>query len=74
MIACALGADCTAQMPWPVDPPRGWVRLTITGKFDGRTVVLCPKHARELDDLLKGIGGALGDIHHGQRLRLTGAR
>jgi hypothetical protein len=57
---CGWGG-CTAEMP-PGTTPRGWVRLTITGEFDARAMVLCSKHARELDDLLKGAGGVLGDF------------
>ena len=57
---CAWGG-CTKQFTGPT-PPRGWVTLTIAGAHNERRCVLCPKHARELDGLLKGIGGAFGDI------------
>jgi hypothetical protein len=53
-----------------IDPeklaPAGWVAISISSSTDPpvctRTAVLCPKHAKELDGMLKGIGGRLSDI------------
>jgi len=62
---CAWGG-CAARFDPEKPAPAGWVALSISSSTDPpvcvRTAVLCPKHAKELDGLLKGIGGRLGDI------------
>ena len=62
---CAWGG-CAARFDPEKPAPAGWVALSISSSTDPpvcvRTAVLCPKHAKELDSVLKGIGGRLGDI------------
>jgi hypothetical protein len=57
---CGWGG-CREEFTGPT-PPRGWIMLTI-GRAQGELhCILCPKHTRELDGLLKSMGGASGDI------------
>jgi hypothetical protein len=62
---CAWGG-CAARFDPEKPAPAGWVALSVSSSTDPpvcvRTAVLCPKHAKELDGSLKGIGGQLGDI------------
>ena len=61
---CAWGG-CAARFEGHQLPPR-WAALAIgtspLSQHSTRQAVLCPKHAAELDGLLKGIGGPLGDL------------
>ena len=68
--SCAWGG-CTAQYSGE-DPPAGWVRITLLRSLGdkppvyARVGVLCPKHARAIEGLLKGTPGQFGDnIVHG---------
>ena len=59
---CAWGG-CAARFDPEKPAPAGWVAVSISSSTDPpvcvRTAVLCPKHAKELDHVLKGIGGRL---------------
>jgi hypothetical protein len=60
---------CAAQFAGE-DPPAGWVRLSLSRSIMNKTncaraEMLCPKHAKKLEGMLKGIPGPLGDIVHG---------
>jgi hypothetical protein len=61
---CAWGG-CAARFDPKKLAPAGWVALSISSSTDPpvcvRTAVLCPTHAKELNDTLKGIGGRFGD-------------
>jgi hypothetical protein len=62
--SCAWGG-CTAQYSGK-DPPVGWVRITLLRSLGdkppvyARVGVLCPKHARAIEGLLKGTPGQFG--------------
>jgi hypothetical protein len=61
---CAWGS-CAARFDPEKPAPDGWIALSISSSTDPpvcvRTAVLCPKHAKEFDGTLNGVGSRLGD-------------
>jgi hypothetical protein len=65
-LALCVWGGCAARFDPEKLAPAGWIAISISSSTDPpvciRTAVLCPKHAKELDGMLKGIRGRLGDI------------
>ena len=56
---CAWGG-CAAR--FDVQMPPQWIRLKLSRHHARRDEVLCPKHACDLEDMLKGVGLAPDDV------------